>query len=99
MNNLLTHHVTLFVSDLYFVITQINERSEACDTIKTAIVLTPMSSLAKNTPMITVASSGAEEPAAMKVAPATSGDNRNSERKKIKICDVTHTHTHTLCAG
>lgn len=32
--------------------------------------------------MITVANSGAEEPAAMKVAPATSGDNRNSEKEK-----------------
>lgn len=40
--------------------------------------LTPMSSLAKNTPMTTVANSGAEEPAAIKVAPATSGDNFNS---------------------
>jgi len=30
--------------------------------------------------MITVASSGAEEPAAMKVAPATSGDSLNSGR-------------------
>lgn len=39
---------------------------------------TPMSSLAKNTPMTTVASSGAEEPAAMNVAPATSGDSLNS---------------------
>lgn len=40
--------------------------------------LTPMSSFAKNTPIMTVPSSGAELPAAMKVAPATSGDNRNS---------------------
>jgi hypothetical protein len=31
--------------------------------------------LATNTPMTAVASSGAEEPAAMKVAPATSGDS------------------------
>lgn len=46
------------------------------------VVLTPMSSLAKNTPMITVASSGAEEPAAIKVAPATSGDNLNSKNNK-----------------
>lgn len=37
-----------------------------------------MSSFAKNTPIMTVPSSGAELPAAMKVAPATSGDNRNS---------------------
>jgi hypothetical protein len=36
--------------------------------------LTPISSLATNTPMTDVASSGAEDPAAMKVAPATSGD-------------------------
>lgn len=42
-----------------------------------------MSSLAKNTPMITVANSGAEEPAAMKVAPATSGDSLNSKKKII----------------
>lgn len=39
-----------------------------------------MSSLAKKTPMTTVANSGAEDPAAMKVAPATSGDNLNSEK-------------------
>lgn len=38
-----------------------------------------MSSLAKNTPITTVASSGAELPAAMKVAPATSGDSLSSE--------------------
>jgi hypothetical protein len=37
-----------------------------------------MSSLAKNTPITTVASSGAEEPAAMNVAPATSGDSFSS---------------------
>jgi len=41
-----------------------------------------MSSLAKNTPMITVASSGAEEPAAIKVAPATSGDSLSSDKDK-----------------
>ena len=35
--------------------------------------LTPMSLLATNTPITEVASSGAELPAAMKVAPATSG--------------------------
>lgn len=40
--------------------------------------LTPISSLAKNTPIMTVPNSGAEEPAAMNVAPATSGDSRNS---------------------
>ncbi len=39
---------------------------------------TPMSSLAKNTPMTTVASSGADDPAAMKVAPATSGESLSS---------------------
>lgn len=33
--------------------------------------------------MITVANSGAEEPAAMKVAPATSGDSLNSEKENI----------------
>lgn len=43
-----------------------------------------MSSLAKKTPITTVASSGAEEPAAMKVAPATSGDSRSSGRDRIK---------------
>jgi len=41
-----------------------------------------MSSLAKNTPMMTVANSGAEEPAAMKVAPATSGDSLSSDKDK-----------------
>ena len=35
--------------------------------------LMPMSSLATNTPITAVANSGPEEPAAMKVAPATSG--------------------------
>lgn len=39
----------------------------------------PISSLAKKTPIITVANSGAELPAAMKVAPATSGDIFNSK--------------------
>lgn len=43
-----------------------------------------MSSLAKKTPMTTVANSGAEDPAAIKVAPATSGDNLNSGMKIIK---------------
>jgi len=33
--------------------------------------------------MITVANSGAEEPAAMKVAPATSGDSLNSEKENV----------------
>lgn len=46
-------------------------------------ILTPISSLAKKTPITTVANSGAEEPAAMKVAPATSGDNRSSTCNKI----------------
>jgi hypothetical protein len=45
--------------------------------------------LATNTPMTAVASSGAEEPAAMKVAPATSGDsiraNNTREKWLIKI--------------
>lgn len=44
--------------------------------------LTPMSSFAKNTPMTTVANSGAEEPAAINVAPATSGDNLSSLKQK-----------------
>lgn len=43
--------------------------------------LTPISSCAKKTPITTVANSGAEDPAAMKVAPATSGDNLSSEKK------------------
>lgn len=38
----------------------------------------PISSLAKKTPITTVANSGAELPAAIKVAPATSGDIFNS---------------------
>lgn len=67
---------------MHFVIFNIHSQVYA---IKNAILLTPMSSLAKNTPMITVASSGAEEPAAMKVAPATSGDNRNSVKKQEHI--------------
>lgn len=41
-----------------------------------------MSSFAKNTPITTVANSGAEDPAAIKVAPATSGDNFNSAKNK-----------------
>lgn len=41
--------------------------------------LTPISSCAKKTPITTVANSGAEDPAAMKVAPATSGESLNSE--------------------
>lgn len=47
--------------------------------------LTPISSLAKNTPIITVPSSGAELPAAINVAPATSGDNRNSSQIRSKL--------------
>jgi len=43
--------------------------------------LTPISSLAKKTPMTTVASSGAELPAAIKVAPATSGLTLSSKKK------------------
>jgi len=49
--------------------------------LKTADPMTPlmpMSSLAKNTPITTVASSGAELPAAINVAPATSGDSFSS---------------------
>lgn len=57
------------------------EAREAIMRAIAAIIRTPMSSLAKNTPMITVANSGAEEPAAMKVAPATSGDSLNSEKR------------------
>lgn len=51
-----------------------------------------MSSLAKNTPIITVANSGAEDPAAINVAPATSGDNFNSKMQtvfnKFKLIDL-----------
>lgn len=42
--------------------------------------LTPISSCAKKTPIITVANSGADDPAAMNVAPATSGDNLSSKK-------------------
>lgn len=42
---------------------------------------TPISSLAKNTAMTTVASSGAELPAAMKVAPATSGESFSTKKE------------------
>lgn len=55
-----------------------------------------MSSLAKKTPMTTVASSGAEDPAAMKVAPATSGDNLNSERSKNFFLELRSTVTKSL---
>lgn len=44
--------------------------------------LMPISSSATKTPMTTVANSGAEEPAAMNVAPATSGVNFISIKKK-----------------
>lgn len=44
-----------------------------------------MSSLAKNTPIMTVANSGADDPAAINVAPATSGDNFNSAIENWKI--------------
>lgn len=60
------------------------------------ISLTPMSSLAKKTPMTTVASSGAEDPAAMKVAPATSGDNLNSERSQNFFLELRSTVTKSL---
>uniref|UniRef100_A0A1A9UI35 Uncharacterized protein n=1 Tax=Glossina austeni TaxID=7395 RepID=A0A1A9UI35_GLOAU len=56
--------------------------------LKTAEPITPLmpiSSLAKKTPITTVANSGAELPAAMKVAPATFGDNFNSVHKKRKL--------------
>lgn len=43
--------------------------------------LTLISSIAKNTPIISVANSGAELPAAINVAPTTSGDNFNSTNK------------------
>jgi len=42
--------------------------------------LTPISSLARNTPMTTVANSGAELPAAINVAPATSGLTLSSKK-------------------
>uniref|UniRef100_A0A182Q322 Uncharacterized protein n=1 Tax=Anopheles farauti TaxID=69004 RepID=A0A182Q322_9DIPT len=46
--------------------------------------LMPMSSFAKNTPMMTVANSGAELPAAINVAPATSGDSFSSRAGRQK---------------
>lgn len=53
----------------------VHERDEDCTL--------PMSSFAKKTPMMTVASSGALEPAAINVAPATSGDILSSESKQL----------------
>lgn len=52
--------------------------------------LTPISSFAKKTPITTVANSGAEDPAAIKVAPATSGDNFNSGKwiKKMILKNI-----------
>ena len=53
--------------------------------LKTALPttpLTPMSSLVTKRPMVLVASSGALDPAAMKVAPATSGDNPNAKYQR-----------------
>ena len=50
--------------------------------LKTALPttpLTPMSSLVTKSPMVLVASSGALEPAAMKVAPATSGESPSAD--------------------
>lgn len=61
--------------------------------LKTAEPITPdipISSLAKNTPITTVASSGADDPAAMKVAPATSGDNLSSEKKLFPCCSMNY---------
>lgn len=53
--------------------------------------LTPISSLARNTPMTTVANSGAELPAAINVAPATSGLTLSSEKiKKLKFENYDH---------
>ena len=49
---------------------------------------TPMSSLATNAPMTEVASSGAELPAAMKVAPATSGDRPRAATQGVHICHI-----------
>ena len=57
--------------------------------------LIPMSSLAKNTPITTVASSGAEEPAAMKVAPATSGDSFSSATFTVRLMNM-HNIRHCL---
>ena len=56
--------------------------------LKTAEPITPeipMSSRARNTLMMTVASSGADDPAAMNVAPATSGDNLISATKSANF--------------
>lgn len=50
--------------------------------------LTPISSLAKKTPITTVANSGAELPAAIKVAPATSGLTFSSEKINLKIMKI-----------
>jgi hypothetical protein len=50
--------------------------------------LTPISSLAKKTPITTVANSGAELPAAIKVAPATSGLTLSSKKINFKIMKI-----------
>lgn len=55
-------------------------------------LLTPISSWAKKTPIITVANSGAEDPAAINVAPATSGDNLNSRNKKINYFNYNYSN-------
>jgi len=52
--------------------------------------LTPISSLARNTPITTVANSGAELPAAINVAPATSGLTLSSEKKILKFENYDH---------
>ena len=56
--------------------------------LKTAdptIVPIPMSDLATKTPIIEVNNSGAEEPAAIKVAPATSSERFNFYSKVFKL--------------
>ena len=46
--------------------------------------LTPISSLATKTPITEVANSGADDPAAIKVAPATSGGRCKAGKHHIK---------------
>lgn len=64
----------------------------------------PISSFAKKTPMTTVANSGAELPAAIKVAPATSGDILSSKKivdnalLKIRIVSYS-TFTYSIQGG
>ena len=63
-------------------------------TAEPTIVPTPCSPGARNTVMIDVKSSGAEEPAAMKVAPATSSESESAD--EIRSSDSQKYSSHTI---